>query len=56
MSNHKAGEHAAGTASRTHGPHELTPEHMEKTNGQLPTHVPPPDAEMHRAKKTPKKP
>jgi hypothetical protein len=56
MSKQKAGEHDAGTASPTHGPHELTPEHMKKTDGKLPAHVPPPDAELHPTKNTPESP
>lgn len=43
---------AAGTGSPTHGPHELTAEHMIKTHGlQHPRTVPPPDAEQERPRK-----
>ena len=53
---HKAGEPGVGSASPIYGPHEITPEHMKKTDGKLPAHVPPPDAELHPTKITQKSP
>jgi hypothetical protein len=56
MPEHKPGEHDAGIASATQGPHKLTPERMKKTDGQLPAHVAPPDAELHPPTRTPETP
>ncbi|HXP78114.1 MAG TPA: hypothetical protein VN823_28515 [Stellaceae bacterium] len=56
MSEQKPSQRSAGIASPTRGPHALTPEHMKKTDGQLPAHVPPPDAELHPTKDAPERP
>jgi hypothetical protein len=56
MPRRKADEHDAGIASPTQGPHQLTRDHMEKTNAQLPVRVPPPDAEMGQAETITEKP
>jgi len=56
MAEHKPGEDDAGTASATQGPHVLTREHMKRTDGQLPAHVIPPDAELHPTRETPERP
>jgi hypothetical protein len=53
---HNAGEHGVGRASTSYGPHEITPEHMKITDGKLPAHVPPPDAELHPTKITQESP
>ena len=55
MPEHKPGEHDAGTASSTRGPHVLTREHMKRTDGRLPAHVVPPDAELHPTTQAPEK-
>ncbi|HEX8070537.1 MAG TPA: hypothetical protein VF546_11330 [Pyrinomonadaceae bacterium] len=46
---HLGGE---GTASKTHGSHELKAEHMARTSGVVPHgSVPPPDAEIQQHRK-----
>jgi hypothetical protein len=56
MPEQKPGEQDAGVASATQGPHKLTREHMRNTDGQLPAHVAPPDAELHPTTQAPEKP
>jgi len=46
----------AGAASPTRGSHELTAEHMARTNGVIPRgSVPPPDAERKLPRKAKRK-
>ena len=48
MAKQEPRKHDRGAASATKGPHEITPERLRKSNGQVsPADVPPPDAELH---------